>query len=696
MAVVDGATVWAALTGLAAGAAVLVLPGAGLLAARDAVRRRAGRQPGPSWSAGDRFAAAVCLSLVSATVLGVALIGLARLSPVTMGWTTGLLGLAGLVALLAAVRRVRWRHALVAAFVLVASAPLSVSVLGRGYRPSHSYQWFYWGLGRQLSLAGGVPDHVLEWGREVRWQPDYLDFNLLSQAFLGLTPHLADPLAVAVWRLPMTLLLVATAYLALRSWFRPLPAAAGVLVLTATTFFVETAGNNSPEALGIAFGFAAVRLAVVGVRRSEHHLVLLAAVTLALDVSVHGIAAAVTGLVLVPAVLLEVATRREGLFRRLAVLGLSGVAAVVVLVTQGVAVQGRPSPLADAGNPARGSGGSDPTFDFVQFSNGRFDQPVVRDSLRDSLLSPLPAHGLLSWHWGWLVVLGVVGLAGAAVSWRTRAARGVGVAVAAMGLMAVAVLYFELRYDTYVPEHTGNARIAGYFPLGYCFMVAGGVAVLERLAARAARRPRAARGAVVAVVAAVLVLSAPLTYRTMQTRHVLEGDGLAALTWMRSHLPRGSRVVSNVATRGTLEYFSHVENPLEGRQPLIEERGFLQAAVADLRAVHDFLVSPSPGGLERVGADYLLLARPAELGSGLQYARPSSSLRSAADLDLVWRQGDVRLFKAPGTPVAVESVGPARPLGGAVLGGFAVVAAVLAGAVLLLRRLGSPRSHPAS
>ena len=140
MAVVDGAMLWPALTGAVAGGAVLVLPGVGLLAARDVVRRRSRRAVAPAdeWSAGDRFAAAVCLSLVAATVLGVALIGLRRLSPAAKGWPTGVLALAGLASLLAAVRRVRAWHGLVAAFVVVAAAPLSVSVLGGGYRPSHS------------------------------------------------------------------------------------------------------------------------------------------------------------------------------------------------------------------------------------------------------------------------------------------------------------------------------------------------------------------------------------------------------------------------------------------------------------------------------------------------------------------------------------------------------------------------------
>jgi hypothetical protein len=683
---------WAAATALVAGAAVLVLPGLALLEGWRRWRRWR-RDESPVEGAGDVLAAALALSLCAVGLVGVVLIGARSLSTGSMGVAVGALALLGAVPAVAAVRRTRPQHVVPVALVVAAAAPLTLSVLDGGYRPAQSYQWFYWGLGRQLSVAGGVPEHVLEWGRQVRWQPDYLEFNLLTQAFLGLTPHLEDPTAVAAWRLPTTLLVVAAVLVVLRLWFPLLPAVAGTLAFGATTFFVETVGNNSPEALGLAFGLAAVRLAVRGIRTDRPSLVVLAAVTLALDVSVHGIAAAVCGLLLVACLAVEVLTRPGGLGHWVPRLGLAGVAGLVVLLAQGVAVQGRSSPLRDAANPARTTGGTDPTFDFVQFSNGRFDEPVRRTPLRDALLAPLPGDGLASWQWGWLVGLALVGLVAAVLRRRTTGARGVQVSLLLAALLGVVALVFQLRYDTYVPRHTGNARIAGYFPLVPAVWVAHGVVVLGALLARWRVPERLVAGAAVVL---LLVLTAPLTHATMAGRPVLRGDGAEALAWVRDTLPPGSRVVSNVATRGTLEFFTGAENPLEGRQPLIEEPGFLRAAVSTLVEVHDYLEQPRPGGLEELGADYLVLARPPQLGSVLQYAVPASGFARRAGLETVWERGTVRVLAGPNPPVVVDPVGPARALGGRVAGALAAVLLVLGGVARVLRRLGSPQaSHEA-
>jgi hypothetical protein len=677
---------WLLASGLAAGAAVLVLPGLALLGATDLVRRRRAADGPETLGPGDTAAAAALLSLALVGLVGVVLIGVGGLSPGSLAVPVGVLAVAGVVVAARGALHLRTRAWLSAGVVVLASAPMSASLLDGGYKPAHSYQWFYWGLGRQLSTAGGVPEHVLEWGREVRWQPDYLEFNLLTQAFLGLTPHLSDPVAVTVWRLPTTLLAVGMLFLVLRLWFPVLPATVALLAFVATDFFVQTVGNNAPEGVGLALGLAAVRLGVSGVRRGRGGLVLLAFLGLALDVNVHGVAATVCGLVLLAALVVELPASRAGLRRWLPTLTVAGVAGAVVLVAQGMAVQGRSSPLGDAANPRRSDSGADPTYDFTRFSNGRFDEPIKRNGLHDALLSPWPGHDLVSWQWGWLGALALVGLVAAVLVRRGLPARGVAVSVVLAALVTGAVLWFQLRYDTYVPQHTGNDRIAGYYPLVLALWVAAGAQALGLLARRLRARPVWVTGALAAV---VLVVTAPQTYATMAGRPTMGTDGQRALTWMAENLPPGSRVVSDVATRGTVEFFTGAENPLEGRQPLIEDGGFLDAAIDQLLAVHDFLENPAPGGLEALGADYLVVAPPGELGTGLSYGNAPGNVAARAGLETVYDRGGVKVFRATASPVAVDPVGPAKSLGGPVVVALAIIAVTLLGAVAALRRLGS-------
>jgi hypothetical protein len=76
-------------------------------------------------------------------------------------------------------------------------------------------------------------------------------------------------------------------------------------------------------------------------------------------------------------------------------------------------------------------------------------------------------------------------------------------------------------------------------------------------------------------------------------------------------------VVTNVLTTGTVESFTGLEDPLEGRQPLIEERAILARANDLLLAAHRWFESPADRAfVDSVGARWVLVVGdPAMLGA---------------------------------------------------------------------------------
>ena len=663
----------AAVCALPAAAAVLVLPGFGIRAAFCRLARTgSGRwthrdvDEQPTEPRAAALVLALAISLCFATVVGGGLLAFGEFTATRLAVLTGLAAIAGLAPFL------RWCNVglsqLVGHVVLVVAlaAPVSLSVFGGGYRPAHSYQWFYWGLGRQLSTAQGIPDHVWEWGRAVRWQPDYLNFNILGQAYIGLMHLFPDPTAVAVWRLPLALSALAMTFLVFRLWFSFFPAAVSTAVLSAAYLYIDKLGNNSPEALGMTFGLVSVWLMVQGLRSGRKPWVLLAFVTIALTVSIHAIAATIFGMWLVAAVVVELNGGAAANSRRLPDLLAGAALGGFVVVALGLSLQGRPSPLGDVQHPTL-IGDVDPTYRFIQYSNGHFSTPVDNSDFRGLITSPWRGVDLTSPPWSLVALLVVAAVLGVFV-WRPgRAAAGVVTALIFASLAGSAVVWFQLRYDTYVPQHTGNTRIMQYVPLVYAFGLGAALELAGKLLARWSIKftsPGVRSAAVYALIVAVIAGCAPTTLHVMASLPSISPEGSRVFAELGRVASTDAVVVSNVATRGTVEFFTGLENPLEGRQPLIEERATLTSATAYLRRMHEFLVDPDPQELERkLGATWLILAwKSRDLGTGLYYGRPVKDFARRAGLEVVWKQSGVSLLHATGGASAATSVGPAKVL----------------------------------
>jgi hypothetical protein len=261
------------------------------------------------------------------------------------------------------------------------------------------------------------------------------------------------------------------------------------------------------------------------------------------------------------------------------------------------------------------------------------------------------------------------------------------------------VMWFELRYETFVPRHTGNVRVASYLPIAYALFVAAGVELACRLVMRwwGTRGSAAQRAAVGAVVTGLAIaFFATTTVPLMASRPEISSTGAQALAELKKRAPQGSVVVSNVATRGTFEYFTGLEAPTEGRQPLIEERRTLASAIKYLLSLHRFLEDPRPGQLQReLGATWFVLARnPRQLGTGIHYGLPAPSLARKAGLELVWQRDGISILRAPVGVTAVDQLGPRKTLWSGYLTGLSFAGVVVALAARLLSRIDRLVSSP--
>ena len=449
------------------GTALLVLPGFGL---RTITRR-------PKADPLDELELAIVTMVAALAVVGIALVGFRQFSATRMAVPMGLLALIGIP------RAAIWAWPVIRRpqpyVVLALTAPWVWMARKPGNAPSGLLQWYYWNLGESVSKVHGIPTYVSEYGRNIRWLPDYLIFNILSETYHGASRFGTDAQQLAAFRIPAVLLGSVAVYGVARLWLRATPALAGTGLIVATQLFGDKFNAYKPESYAIVLGLVAVRLGIVALRKRDTPLMLFVGVIVGLNLGVHAIAAVVMAMLLAAAILAELLLTRDlRRWKTVGALGLAGVIALGLTVGTGLALQGRALVISDAGHPEMLKGGRDPTLLFLTRNAGKFgplETPPLADELSTNLQEPWRGFNIAT-LWGALCAIATTTAIVIGLGTGSRALRK---AVLAMlifsALLAVSAAYFGLSYDTFVPRHTGLSRFVQYAPLVAAMLVAIGI-----------------------------------------------------------------------------------------------------------------------------------------------------------------------------------------------------------------------------
>jgi hypothetical protein len=655
----------------------------------------------------DRGSVPLLLAIASSVLVLLA----AAVPLLIVGWFSP--GAIGLVALLLAVAGARpfgrWVRSTLggpgvlaplafAAWAVVLALPWLLLALRDGYPPADKLQWYYAEVAGQLGAAGGIPQGVAEWGALVRWLPDYLAFDVVSQAYTGVLPGVPVADAISAWRIPVAGLSLVLAFLALRLWVGRVPAMLGAVLIGGSTFFIAKFNAYKPESLGILLGLGGLLLVVHGIRSRRRSWLLVAGALFGANLSVHAIAALAMGLLTAGFALAEWGTARrdraaiaDGLVR-------AALVGIVLSVALGAGLQGRAAVASQALTPAV-IDGHDPTWTFFLRSTGNFADPepaAPKAPLAAGVVSPWDGFRVTSAFGWWLPATVAIGLFFlAAFGGRRGFAAAVGLAASA-ALLGAAVLFFALAFTTYVPRWTGLVRLGQYAPLfagiGVAFAVEGFLRTWSRLAER--RLPRALP-AVASVIAVAWLL--PWSGARDADELAITPNGRGALEELTPMARPGVVVVTNVLTTGTVESFTGLEDPLEGRQPLIEERAILARANDLLLAAHRWFESPADRAfVDSVGARWVLVVGdPAMLGAAGTLGGSVAGFEAAPP----WLRG---VAEGPGVAIyevidpataaaAIDRLRPLPPAAPALLWA-AVLALVLVAVVRLPALQGDPRA----
>jgi hypothetical protein len=671
--------------GTVAFAAILLLPGA----------RLADRLVGSRGGVSARLAASVVLSQLLIAGVGLALIAIGRFSGVAVAVAAIAFSVISLPTavgwLRAGIRDGRKRRLAVAPIWFVLLVTPWIGAVGLpGWPPADTLQWYYDGLGAQLTAAGGIPTGIAEWGTTVRWLPDYLVFNVDSEAYLALLSFLPRADALAAFRVPTALVALVLVFVALRLWVGRSVAIAGTTAIAGSVFFLAKFDAYKPEAVGILVGLAAGWLIVRGIRCGRPLWVLAGGAAFGVALSIHVIAAVVVGLIVAAFALVEwLALRRERTVRlvwlvRAALLGL------LISVAMGVAVQGRATVAPAAGNPTIVAG-EDPTWTFFLRSTGNFVEPAPPPPARPlagGVTTPWAGLRITSAFGWWFLAVAAIGAAfGFALGGRRLKTATIGMLVAG-SFMGLAIAFFAIRFQTYVPRWTGLVRFGQYAPLGAGILFAVATAGYVRLWSWLAER-RLPRGTpfVIAVVALVWLLPAATARYRAEAR--IPESGVEALGALRGLAGPSDVVLTNALTTGTVESFTGVEDPLEGRQPLIEDPAFLTGANQLLLDVHTWFDRPTDRTLiDRLGASWVLVVdHPDLLGADALVGGSVAAVRGAPGLEPAWSADGILLLRVVDPVVdraAHDSTTPTVDLWRAAV--TAIVASLMAALLLAPRQ----------
>lgn len=687
---------------------LLVLPGLGVAVAVASWRSRRldASVDDRDGTVTEELARAIAVSVVLAVLIGYFLIATTAFTDMRLAVAVLPFAALGVLRLPGVLRRLA-RSWLPVAVLLVLSVPFVLPALRPGYAPINNFNWYYWSLGKDLSLAHGIPSWVAEYGMRVRWQPDYLSFSVLSEGFRGLFVGQSDIAAVSMFKVPVALLTLFVVYAAFRLWFRRPAALLGTALLLVTTVSTAKLGNARPEILGFALGLVALVVGIHALRRRQPAGYVLAATLLAVAASVHAIGALVAGVLLVAGTLCEIAADRRGALAQLRVAVGGAVAFAVVVAATGWALQGRLFVGSNAGNPHLVSG-SDPTLTYFRLSEGLQHRPDVMTRLLGQLLGFVqrPAIGTGA---SWVLVAVLVACLAVGLVLGSRRTRQAVVVTCCLALfLALGVAWFALRYDTFVPQNTGLSRFTQWAPLCYVLAVTCAVQGLGDAAGRHVEDRRGGRrvraGApVAAAVVAVLAIAAAAGWAVVlngefPSRAALTPEAAAAVAEINKVASPDDVLLTNVASHGILEFTTRAEVPLEGRQPVIENLGVLEGTNSYLRRVTAFFTSPrgvDPGSA--FAARWVLVTdQPQALGATRTFGPPLAAVRGASGLTLVWHRDHTTLYRATPAAVDTDHVGPSRSaLTRFVVGLLACLVLVGGAAAIVTRRPAGPRRRRA-
>lgn len=655
--------------------------------------RWADRLAGTSGGWMARLILSVVVSQVILAVIGVALIAVGRFSGVAVALVAAVFAVTSLPVGLRWVRGARWRPLSLGTVGWATALTLPwMAILGsQGWPPADTLQWYYADLGSQLSRAGGIPTSVAEWGLAVRWLPDYLVFNVDSEAYLAWLGFLPRADALAAWRVPVALFGIIVLFAVLRSWVGRPAALAGTALIAGSAFYLAKFDAYKPEAFGIVLGLAALWLIARGLRGGRRSWVLLGGACLGLGLSIHAIAATVMGLLVAGFAAAEWIALRGRRAERATWLVRAALLGLLISVLMGVGLQGRAVVAGAALNPGTAQGadqGADQTWTFFLRSTGDFMVPEpTRPALprAGGIATPWAGLRITSAFGWWLIPCVAIGAFALAALRGRRARAGLLGLAASTALLGAGIAFFALEFHTYVPRWTGLVRFGQYLPLlvgmGVTFALAGYLRLWAWLAEM--RTPRAM--ALVAALAGVLWL-VPQASARYTSELGIKPDGLAALAALGTMGASGDIVVSNALTTGTLESFTGLEAPLEGRQPLIEDPAFLASANRLLLDAHDWFAHPTDRVfLDRLGVRWLLVTDdPTTLGTAGTLGGGVAATEAVSGLRVAWSGAGVALLEVP-DPVKAAAVTDAylpvvnlpRALGvtvvGIVIGGLIVV-----------------------
>ncbi len=214
-----------------------------------------------------------------------------------------------------------------------------------------------------------------------------------------------------------------------------------------------------------------------------------------------------------------------------------------------------------------------------------------------------------------------------------------------------------------MPRWTGLVRFGQYLPfvagVGVTFGLAGYLRAWAWLTER--RIPR--RLALVAAVAGVAWLVPGALGRYAAEARIAPA-GIAALEAARAAATPGDVVLANSLTTGTVESFTGLEDPFEGRQPLIEQPVFLAATNELLLAGHRWFEAPDDRAfVDRLGARWIIVAdNPATLGASATLGGSLDAFDRVAWLRPAWKAEGIGLYEVRSPVTAAAVVDSVEPL----------------------------------